>query len=146
MDENLIYLVQTDTIAGFLSRDARKLAKVKKRPLNKPFLINADSFKTQKEIARTPKKFKKFVRRAKRSTFIYPNRKAVRVVFDERFKKFLENFKWLYSTSANESGKEFDFNFAFENADIIVEGAEGFKSENASRIYKLSKNRMKKIR
>ena len=146
MNENLIYLIQTDTIAGFVSRDAKKLAKVKRRPLNKPFLINADSFKTQKELSRVPNKFKKRVRRAKKTTFIYPNKKAVRVIFDSKFKDFLKNFGWLYSTSANESGKEFDFKFAFENADIIVEGGKGFQSKNASYIYKLSKNRMKKIR
>jgi len=47
-----IYLVQTDTTVGFLSQDAKKLALIKKRDPNKPFLISVDSFKRLKEFSK----------------------------------------------------------------------------------------------
>ena len=146
MNPNLIYLVQTDTVAGFLSRDRKRLAFIKKRPLNKPFLINTGSFEKQKEFVRSPKNFRSKIRRAKKSTFIYKNSYAIRVVFDDDFKSFIKKFGWLYSTSANKSGEKFDINFALQNADIIVEGKKGYKKSNPSAIFKLSKSRMKKIR
>ena len=146
MDGNLIYLIQTDTIAGFLSKNEKRLREIKKRSLKKPFLINACDFKTLKTLSRVPKKFKKRVRREKKATFIYKNSKAVRIVFDKDFYNFLKRFKWLYSTSANRSGEKFEINFALENADIIVEDKRGFNSSSPSKIYKILNNRIKKIR
>jgi len=146
MNPNLIYLVQTDTIAGFLSQDKKRLAHAKKRSLKKPFLINTDSFEEQKDFVRSPKNFRAKIRRAKKSTFIYPNGYAIRVVFEDDFKNFMKKFGWLYSTSANRSEEKFDINFALQNADIIVEGKKGYKKSNPSSIFKLSKSRMKKIR
>ncbi len=141
-----IYLVQTETTVGFLSQNAKKLAKVKKREPNKPFLISIDSFKRLKEFARVPKKYKKMVRRAQKTTFVYPNKKALRVIKQENHLRFLKKFGWMFSTSANESGKRFDYLFASENVDIIVEDNRGFFEGKPSKLIKLGKNRAKKLR
>ncbi|WP_197972064.1 Sua5/YciO/YrdC/YwlC family protein [Nitrosophilus labii] len=141
-----IYLVQTETTVGFLSQNAKKLAKVKKRDPNKPFLISVDSFKTLKRFARVPKKYKKMVRRAQKTTFVYPNRKALRVIKDENHLRFLKKFGWMFSTSANESGKRFDYLFAYKNAEVIVEDNREFFEGKPSKLIKLGKNRVKKLR
>ncbi len=137
---DLIYFAQTDTTAGFLSQNRFELMKRKKR--KKGFLICVDSFSTLKEFVRVPKKFKKFARRNKKTTFVYPNKKAIRVITQKRHLLFLKKFGWMYSTSANLSGKKFDINFALKNADVIVRDKKGFFEDKVSRIIKLGKKRM----
>ncbi|WP_457560632.1 Sua5/YciO/YrdC/YwlC family protein [Caminibacter sp.] len=141
-----IYLVQTDTTVGFLSRDFKKLNKIKNRPLNKPVLREVDSLETLKEFVRVPERFKKKVRRAKKTTFIYPDGNSYRVVKDERHLEFLRKFKWMYSTSANKTGEKFDEEWARSKADVIVEERKGFFEGEASKIYKIGKKRIKRIR
>lgn len=144
--KNRIILTQTDTTVGFLSQNANRLAKVKKRPQTKEFLRVIDSFATLKNFVRVPKKFRKVVRNSKKTTFIYPNKKAFRVVQDEFHKEFIKKFKWFYSTSANESTKSFDINFATGNCDIIIYDSRGFSEKNPSKIIKLSKVKRKRLR
>ncbi|WP_234697162.1 Sua5/YciO/YrdC/YwlC family protein [Nitrosophilus alvini] len=146
LDPRKVYLVQTDTTVGFLSQNRKRLSEIKNRPVEKPFLISVDSFKPLKKFARVPKKFKKRVRRAKKTTFVYPNGKAVRVVRDDRHISFLKKFGWMYSTSANRSGKRFEREFAFEKADVIVEDQRGFFEGKASEILRLSQRKIKKLR
>ncbi len=141
-----VYLAQTDTTVGFLSQDAKKLALIKRRDPKKPFLISVDSFVTLKSFARVPNHFKNRVRRAKKSTFVYPNGKAVRVVQDTPHLLFLQKFGWMYSTSANESGKRFDRDFAYQAADIIVEDNRGFFEGKPSRLIKLGREKAKRLR
>ena len=141
-----IYLVQTDTTVGFLSQNAKKLAYIKKRDPNKPFLISVDSFRLLKDFARVPNRYKNLVRRAKKTTFIYPNKKAIRVVKDEKHLKFLKRFGWMYSTSANESGKRFEKEFAYKMADVIVEDERGFFEGDPSRLIKIGKRAKKLLR
>jgi len=141
-----VYLAQTDTTVGFLSSSKTKLNRVKNRPKNKQFLITTTTFKTLKSLARVPNRYKKMVRRAKKTTFIYPNAKAVRAIKESGHDKFLKKFDYLYSTSANESGKGFDRDFAFFKADIIVEDKRGFSEKNPSTLIKLSKRLKKKLR
>ena len=141
----MIYLAQTDTTAGFLSDKKEELQKIKPRN-NKPFLLTTTTFKTLKNLSRVPKQHKKTVRRAKKTTFIYPNNKAIRVVKDDIHEKFLKDFDYLYSTSANRSGKDFDEEFAKNIADVIVEDRRGFSQEKSSSLVKLSKNKKTKLR
>ena len=145
MNPNKIYLVQTDTTVGFLSQNKENLNKIKGRKKSRKILREVDSFETLKSFVRVPNKFKKVVRNAKKTTFIYPNEESFRVVKDERHLEFLKKFKWMYSTSANKTGCKFDEKWAREQADIIVEDKEFFEGET-SRIYKLSKDKIKKIR
>ena len=146
MDANKIYLTQTDTTVGLLSQDYKKLNKIKKRKINKKILIEVDNLNTLKNFTRVPNKFKKRVRRAKKTTFIYPKGESFRVVKDKRHLEFLKKFKWLYSTSANISGEKFDKKWAVNQADIVVEGKEGFFEGEPSRIYKINNYKIKKIR
>ena len=146
MNPNNIYLAQTDTTVGFLSRDFKKLNKIKKRDINKKVLIEVDSLTTLKNFVRVPNKFKKKVRRAKKTTFIYPKGDSFRVVKDKNHLKFLKKFKWMYSTSANLSGKKFDKLWAFKVVDIVVEDKRGFFEGKPSTIYKVNNYKIKKIR
>jgi tRNA A37 threonylcarbamoyladenosine synthetase subunit TsaC/SUA5/YrdC len=146
MDPNKVYLTQTDTTVGFLSQNKKKLNEIKNRPINQPILIEIDSLNTLKKFTRVPNMFKNRVRRSKKTTFIYPNKKSFRVVKDEKHLEFLKKFKWMYSTSANLTGESFDENWAKEKANIIVEDKRGLFEGKASRIYKLGKNKIKKVR
>jgi tRNA A37 threonylcarbamoyladenosine synthetase subunit TsaC/SUA5/YrdC len=146
MDPNKIYLVQTDTTVGFLSQNKEKLNKIKNRPLNQPVLVEVDSLNTLKKFTRVPNRFKKRVRRSKKTTFIYPNKKSFRVVKDKRHLEFLKKFEWMYSTSANLTGKNFNKKWAKSVADIIVEDKRGLFEKKGSKIYILSKTNIKKIR
>ncbi len=146
MNPNKVYLTQTDTTVGFLSQDFKKLNKIKKRALNQKVLMEVDSLKTLKNFVRVPQKFKNTVRRVKKSTFIYPGGNSYRVVKDERHLRFLKKFKWMYSTSANLTGRGFEREWAEKKADIVVEGKEGFFEGKPSSIYKINNFKMKKIR
>ncbi|BCD68450.1 Sua5/YciO/YrdC/YwlC family protein [Nitratiruptor sp. YY09-18] len=146
MDPKKVYLAQTDTTVGFLSQDSEKLARIKKRPPSKPFLIAVSSLKNLQKFVRVPKKHKNLVRRAKKTTFIYPNGKALRVINWGEHYKFLRKFGWCYSTSANASGKRFEREWAMKQADIVVEDWRGLYESTPSRLYKLGKKRMQKIR
>ena len=141
----MIYLAQTDTTVGFLSDKKEELQKIKPRN-DKPFLLTTTTFKTLKNLSRVPKQHKKTVRRAKKTTFIYPNNKAIRVIKDGLHEKFLKDFDYLYSTSANRSGKDFDEEFAKNIADVIVEDDRGFSQKKSSSLVKLSKNKKTKLR
>jgi hypothetical protein len=52
----------------------------------------------------------------------------------------------MYSTSANETGKSFDIDFAKSKADIIIENEKGFFEGMPSVIIKLGKKRLKRVR
>ncbi len=146
MNPNKIYLAQTDTTAGFLSQNESGLKKVKRRPCYKPFLMEVASLSELKQFTRVPKKFKKVVRRAKKTTFIYPNKKALRVVKDEEHLKFLRKFGWMYSTSANVSGQGFDIGFAKRAADIVVEDRRGLWEGPPSSLLKVGRKKIKRVR
>ncbi|MEY4504193.1 MAG: threonylcarbamoyl-AMP synthase TsaC [Pseudomonadota bacterium] len=98
------------------------------------------------KLTRVPQKYKSLVRRASKTTFIYPNKNAIRVVKDSLHNELLDKFDFLYSTSANESGKNYDEDFAKNSADIIIESADDFCETTPSKIYRLSKNKIQKIR
>lgn len=140
----MIYLAQTDTTAGFLSKDLKELNSIKDRPLNQPCLICVSKFKNLQNFSRVPKKYKNLIRRTKKTTFIYPNSQAIRVVRDHPHAKLLDKLEWAYSTSANPHKKGFDIEFAVANADVIIDTK--FTPAPASKIYKISKTNIKKIR
>lgn len=140
----MIYLAQTDTTAGFLSKDLKELNSIKNRPLNQPCLICVSKFKNLQNFSRVPKKYKNLIRRTKKTTFIYPNSQAIRVVRDHPHAKLLDKLGWVYSTSANPHKKGFDIEFAVANADIIIDTK--FTPAPASKIYKISKTNIRRIR
>lgn len=69
----MIFLAQTDTTAGFLSKDFRELNRAKRREQDQPCVLTTAKFSELKNFVRVPQKFKNFVRRAKKTTFIYAN-------------------------------------------------------------------------
>jgi len=146
MNKDIIYLTQTDTTVGFLSQNPKRLAWAKQRDPKQPFLLCVDSLKKQKKLTRTPKKFRSRVRRSQKTTFLYPNKKAIRVVKDDSHNQLLKKFDFLYSTSANKNRESFLYSHAIEKADIIIETTSGFKEIAPSPILKLSKNKITYIR
>jgi tRNA A37 threonylcarbamoyladenosine synthetase subunit TsaC/SUA5/YrdC len=142
----LVYLVQTDTTAGFLSQNAKALADSKQRNQEQPFISCVDSLSTLKEFTRVPSSFKKRIRRSKKNTFIYPNNKAIRVVQDPLHVEFLQKLRWSYSSSANFTKKKFQMEYAKKKADIIVEDSRGFFEDTPSKIYKIYKKKLRRLR
>ena len=141
-----VILTQTDTTVGFLSQDARKLQEIKTRSSSKPFIKVYKNFKTLLASGhRIPNKYKNNVRRSKRTTFIVKN-KAFRVANNSLDSQILRDNIWHYSTSANESGKNFDPNFCIEKADIIIENKDGLSQNCSSSLYKINHKKRKKIR
>ncbi len=143
---NLVFLVQTDTTAGLLSKDAKRLSSIKQRDIKQPFLKSMATFCELKKETRVPNRFKKLVRRKKRTTFIYPNSKAIRVVQDARHRRFLKRFGWMYSTSANKTGCKFDFAYIKDRVDIIVFEADKFRQSSASSLIKIGKKKIRRLR
>ena len=147
MDSSLVYLVQTDTTVGFSSSNDEKLSIVKQRPTTQKILQTVDSFKTLNQNTRVPKKFRRMVRKANKTTFIYPNKNSFRVVSKEsNFYDFIHKFNILYSTSANKTAQKFEKNFAFTNSNVLVFTKNNFFETSASKIIKLSKSSIKTIR
>ncbi len=140
------FLVQTDTTVGLLSKDSSKLSNIKQRDLKKPFLKSVSSFKELKKETRVPQKFKKIIRRKQKTTFVYPNKLAVRVVKSSPHQVFLKRFGWFYSTSANKSGENFDFNYIKDKVDIIVFSPLGFLGKSSSALFVLDKEHIRRQR
>ncbi|EAK5748028.1 Sua5 YciO YrdC YwlC family protein [Campylobacter lari] len=140
----MIYLAQTDTTAGFLSKDLKALNNLKKRSLKQDCLITTAKFSELKKLTRVPSHFKNTIRKSKKTTFLYPNSKAIRVVKGCAHEEFLKEFDWLYSTSANIHGKKFDLQWAMQNADKMID--EKFFESGASKIFKLRGVKKVKLR
>ena len=144
MNSNL-YLTQTDTTIGFICQDASKIDKAKKRKPNKYYIKVVDSLETLKTFTRVPNKYKNRVRRAKRTSFIMPNSLSFRVVKNTEHNLLLDRLAWVYSSSANLSGAEYDENYAQKNTEVLV-SFPNMKKGTASKIYKLSQNNIRSIR
>jgi len=142
--KQLVYLAQSDTTVGLLSSDKTKLNKIKNRPLNKPCIECLNSLYTKN--IRISKRYKNLVRRSQKITFVLQNGYSFRVVKNSLHIDFLGKFEALYSTSANETNKQFDFNFAYDVSDVIVEDERGLFETAPSRILKIGKVKVKKIR
>jgi tRNA A37 threonylcarbamoyladenosine synthetase subunit TsaC/SUA5/YrdC len=146
MQNDALYLIQTDTTVGFLSRKSAPLTTAKQRPMHKPFLKVYADFNTFKANQhRVPNAFKARVRAAKTTTFIIKNQ-ALRIVKERRHRDFLSRFGSMYSTSANQSGGNFNLSFATEQADVIVEDRHGFYQSTPSKIFKLGNQTLKRLR
>ena len=139
-----VFLAATDTTIGFLSQSTTKLDSIKKRPSHKKYIRAVDSLATLRTLTRVPKAHKRRVRRAKRTTFILPTGESFRVVDDATHLLLLRRLRWAYTTSANESGKDYDEAFAKDAADIIVAPLQA--KHAPSTIYRLGKERIRKVR
>lgn len=141
-----VILAQTDTTVGFLSQDAQALYEIKSRADTKPFITVFDTFASLKESSlRVPKKYKKLLRNTNKKTFIVKNR-AFRVAHLHLDSCYIRNLHWTFSTSANESGKNFEHDFCESKADIIIEDYRGLSETNPSTIYKLGQRKKRRLR
>ena len=118
--QNNLYLTQTDTTIGFVSQDASKIDRAKRRLPNKHYIRTVDSLNTLRSFTRVPTAHKNRVRRAKRTTFIMPNGRSFRVVKGSEHNLLLDRVGWFYSSSANLSGEMHDEVYAKEQAEVVV--------------------------
>lgn len=139
-----VFLTQTDTTIGFVSQNAEKLNTIKQRPSHKHYIKAVNSLETLKSFTRVPRTHKNRIRRAKKTTFILPNKHSYRIVRDKHHLLLLNRLKWAYTTSANLSNKPYDKTFAKEMADVVIYPLK--TSKKVSQIYKIGKNRLKRIR
>ncbi len=146
MKKDLLYLSQTDTTIGFLSQNLQKINNAKNRDRNQKILKAVDSFKVLKDNVRVPNKHKKRVRRSKKTTFIYRNKKESFRVVQTSHKDFIKKFKFMYSSSANMHNFKFSKEYAIKKADVIIFDKYDYKEMKASEIYILSKDKIRKIR
>jgi len=140
-----LFLTQTDTTMGFVSQDSSKIDHAKRRLPNKHYIRVVNSLETLKSFTRVPSYHKNKVRRAKQRTFIMPNGLSFRVVKDTEHNLLLDRMQWLYSSSANLSGAEYDELYAKENAEVVISFSSK-KEGSASTIYLLAQRRMRLIR
>lgn len=137
-------MTQTDTTIGFVSQNADKLTDIKQRPPHKHYIKAVNSLQTLITFTRVPHIYKNRVRRSKKTTFIMPNGHSYRVIQDKHHLLLLDRLEWAYTSSANLSNEGYDENFAKKMADIIIEPLK--ETTQASRIYKLGKYTIKRIR
>jgi len=140
-----LFLTPTDTTIGFVSQDSFKIDRAKKRKPNKHYIRVVDSLKTLKSFTRVPTSHKNRLRRAKKTTFIMPNGLSFRLVKGTEHNLLLDRLHWLYSSSANLSGAEYDEAYAKARAEVIVTFPKK-RSGRASTIYRLGQKNMKVIR
>jgi len=140
-----LYLTQTDTTMGFVSQDTSKIDKAKKRLPNKHYIRVVNSLESLQTFTRVPQKYKNRVRRAKKSTFIFPSGESFRVVKGTKHNLLLDRLSWVYSSSANLSGKEYDEVYAQENTEVII-FLPNIQQGISSKIYCLGHKRLEVIR
>ena len=136
-----VVLIQTDTTVGFVSQNHTKLSKIKSRPNTKPFIKVLTSLKN----IRVPNRFKKELRSSKKTSYVIKNQ-AFRISSYVQNSQIMRDISWHYSTSANESGKEFIREFCEQKADIIVEDNKGLKELNSSKLIKLTNHKKRRLR
>lgn len=142
--ENQVFLTQTDTTIGFVSKNADKLTDIKQRPPHKYYIKAVNSLQTLITFTRVSHIHKTRVRRSNKTTFVMPNGQSYRVINDKHHLLLLDRLKWAYTTSANLSNEAYNESFAREMADVIIEPLK--ETHQASHIYRLGKNTLKRIR
>lgn len=154
-----LFLAQSDTTAGFLCVTIAPINEAKNSPKHKPLLCEVSVLGEIKKDSRIPKILAKQIRRVKKTSFIFPNRRAFRLVsrdfaaLDSTLNSrqiphfdFLKNLGRLFSSSANPSGAGFDFDFAKSAADVVVSDGRGIFEGAPSKIFRVRKNALKKLR
>ncbi|MEA1983466.1 MAG: Sua5/YciO/YrdC/YwlC family protein [Campylobacterota bacterium] len=138
--------MQTDTTVGLQSQNAKKLKEIKSRDSKKPFIKLYKNFNAlQADARRVPNSRKNRVRRSTKTTYIVKNI-AFRVADDTLHSSLLRSIGWNYSTSANESGKNFDRDFCEVKTDIIIENKISLYEGESSSLYKMNSKKIKRLR
>jgi len=143
---NFLFLTKTDTTIGFVSQDASKIDQAKERLPNKHYIRAVNSLRTLQSFTRVPSWHKNRVRRSKRTTFIMPNGHSFRVVKDCEHNLLLDRLKWVYSSSANLSGFEYDKGYVQRVSEVIISSKASSDKGEASSIYRLGQMTIQRIR
>lgn len=143
---DLVFLTQTDTTVGLLSQNSQRLSDIKKRPPHKHYIKAIASLKQLRAFSRVPQIHKNRLRRSKKTTFIFPNGESYRIIRDKQHLQLVEKFGWLYTTSANLSGREYDEEFAKSVADVIIRFPKDFNAHSPSKVIKLNNTNIKRLR
>jgi len=144
MDNRLLFLSNTDTATGLLSQSAHRLDSAKLRAPAKHYITILSSYRELNQSTRTPPRFRNLIRRKENTTFIYPNGRSYRVNHCKRHGLLLERLHWLYSTSANQSGKPIDIDYCNGVSDITIYPL--MAQTKSSTILKLNHKTLKRIR
>lgn len=67
----MFYLAQTDTTAGFLSKNQAEINRAKNRALRTPCILTMARFSELLRLVRVPKAHKNLVRKARKTSFVY---------------------------------------------------------------------------
>jgi len=143
---NRVFLTPTDTTVGFISQNADRLTELKERPPHKHYIKALPSLRSLRSLVRVPERHKNRVRRAKRTTFVFPNSHSYRVVKDHPHQRLIRQLGWAYTTSANISGEAYDETFAKSAADIVVAYPFKRSRHTASKIYRLNNSNIRRLR
>ena len=148
-----VYLAQSDTTAGFLCKDFKKLNRIKGRNEKQSVIVTLSSLEKLKKIVRVPRLHRKRIRQSHKSTFIYRGKNAlvpqslgVRVVKDSYHSEFLDFFPYLYSTSANPHKKPFDLEFALKRAEVLVLDKRELSQKPASFVFRVVNSNLRRVR
>lgn len=141
-----VVLTQTDTTVGFVSQNHTRLSEIKERPTSKPFITVYKNFRAfTQDNKRIPNAQKNRVRRSSKTTYIV-KQLAFRVANDKLNSSILRKSVWNYSTSANETSKNFDRDFCEEKTDIIIEDKSSLNEGTSSSLYKINNKKTKRLR
>jgi len=142
----LLFLTQTDTTIGFVSQNTAKIDHAKERLDGKFYIKTFSTLSLVKEYSRLPQKHKNTIRRARKTSFILSNHRSFRVIKDTQHNLLLDRISFAFSSSANKSGESFDKEYCQSVADVIVAFPYETQFSTASKILKLTKESVKKIR
>ncbi len=142
--DRLLFLTDTDTTVGFLSRDPELLDRAKRRHGEKHYITALPSLRSLRDRARVPRPYRRRLRRSRKESYILPSGHSYRIVRDPRHLLLLKRLEWAYTSSANLSGAAYDEEYARRVADVVVEplGA----PRTPSRIYRLGHRKLRRIR
>ena len=145
MTDPAVYLTATDTTVGFVSQNADRLDAIKGRPSHKHYIVALPSLRALKQRTRTPARHRNRLRRARRTTFVFPDGRSWRIIHDPSHRTFIRKLGWAYTTSANRSGEAYDEAWARTMADVVIEPLQA-TDPTPSAIVKLGKTRRIKLR
>ena len=140
--QSKIFLTNTDTTIGFLSQCKSALDRAKRRAPNKEYIQALPSFKALQK--RIPKNFRARVRRSKKATYILSKNYSFRINKDTRHNLLLNRLTYTYTSSANQSNKDYEESYAKEQSDIIIYPL--LPPQNPSTIFKINSVSIKKLR
>lgn len=139
--QNALFLTNTDTTIGFVSKNRLSLDRAKKRAPKKKYITALPSLRALSK--RVPQKYRKMLRRSSKTTFII-NGYSFRIIKEKKHLLLLERLGWSYTSSANESNREYNYNYAFQSADVIIYPLP--EVDTPSKIYELGKTKLKRLR